>query len=120
MSDKICLPTEHHFLLMITFLLLTMFYIYNLGSMQNIDHNNGLNNNLVALSEKLRKLDTVPLIQNQPVVKKPVKKRMSKEDIPLNRRIWCNEEDEAIKQLVNKYGNNLMIYNTTMISSSNF
>jgi len=31
---------------------------------------------------------------------------MSKEeDTPLNRRIWCNEEDEAIKQLVHKYGN---------------
>lgn len=25
-------------------------------------------------------------------------------DNPLNRRIWCNEEDEAIKQLVDKYG----------------
>ena len=36
---------------------------------------------------------------------------MSKEDTPLNRRIWCNEEDEAIKQLVDKYGNDIITIN---------
>jgi len=74
MSNKICLPTEHYFLLMVCFLLITMYYIYNLKNMQNIDFNYGLNNNLVTLSEQVRRLDTVPLIQNQR------KKRMSKED----------------------------------------
>jgi len=29
---------------------------------------------------------------------------MKEIDGPLNRRIWCSEEDEAIKQLVDKYG----------------
>jgi hypothetical protein len=29
---------------------------------------------------------------------------MKEIDVPLNRRIWCTEEDEAIKQLVDKYG----------------
>jgi len=105
MSDKICLPTEHYFLLMVVFLLITMYYVYNLN---NMDLNYGLNNNLVALSEKLRKLDTVPLIQNQPVVKKPVKKRMSKEDALRvltneNTRITSNKLTDLQTEVLENY-----------------
>jgi hypothetical protein len=95
MSDKICLPTEHHFLLMITFLLLTMFYVYNLGSMQNIDHNNGLNNNLATLSEHIRRLDTIPIIKNQ-----PVQQRISKEE---SLRILTNENTRNASNIAFKY-----------------
>jgi hypothetical protein len=95
MSDKICLPTEHHFLLMITFLLLTMFYIYNLGSMQNIDHNNGLNNNLATLSEHIRRLDTIPIIKNQ-----PVQQRISKEE---SLRILTNKNTRNASNIAFKY-----------------
>jgi len=105
MSDKICLPTEHYFLLMVVFLLITMYYVYNLN---NMDLNYGLNNNLVALSEKIRKLDTVPLIQNQPVVKKSVKKRMSKEDALRvltneNTRITSNKLTDLQTEVLENY-----------------
>lgn len=80
MSDKICLPTEHYFLLMVCFLLITMYYVYNLKNMHNIDFNYGLNNNLATLSEHVRRLDTIPLIQNKQPIKKPLRRKMSKED----------------------------------------
>ena len=81
MSDKICLPTDHYFLLMVCFLLLTTYYVYNLKNMHNMDFNYGLNNNLITLSEQVNRLDTVPLIQNQQVIKKSIqKKKMSKEE----------------------------------------
>ena len=80
MSDKICLPTEHYFLLMVCFLLITMYYVYNLKNMHNMDFNYGLNNNLATLSEHVRRLDTIPLIQNKQPIKKPLRRKMSKED----------------------------------------
>jgi len=73
MSNKICLPTEHSFLLLVCFLLITIYYVYN---SKNIDFNYGLNNNLKTLSEHVNRLDTVPLIKNQQVQKK----KMSKEE----------------------------------------
>jgi hypothetical protein len=45
-----------------------------------MDFNYGLNNNLATLSEHVRRLDTIPLIQNKQPIKKPLRRKMSKED----------------------------------------
>jgi hypothetical protein len=108
MSDKICLPTEHYFLLMVCFLLITMFYVYNLKNMHNIDFNYGLNNNLATLSEHVRRLDTIPLIQNKVPVKKPLKKKMTKEDALRvltneNTRITSNNLTELQTEVLENY-----------------
>lgn len=108
MSDKICLPTEHYFLIMVCFLLITMFYVYNLKNMHNIDFNYGLNNNLTTLSEHVRRLDTIPLIQNKVPIKKPIKKKMSKEDALRvltneNTRITSNNLTELQTEVLENY-----------------
>lgn len=59
MSDKICLPTEHLFLLLIIFLLMTMFYVYNNMRIGQVD-----NFNLSVLSEKMKTIDETPLLQD--------------------------------------------------------
>ena len=68
MSTKMYLSNENYFLLL-TFLLLIMFYVCNLKSMQNIDLDYGLNNNLIILSEQMRRFDDFPIFKNQLVQK---------------------------------------------------
>lgn len=69
MSDKICVPNQHFFTLLIIFLLMTMFYVYNSyrftpeGYVKKLDNfNYGINNDsLAAILEKIKKLDEAPI-----------------------------------------------------------
>ena len=87
MTDKICLPTEHYFLLMCFFLLITMFYVYKLNSMYSNDFSFGINNNLNDLADQVKRLDTVPIIQanrnyrlESPLIVPDLEKRIILED----------------------------------------
>ena len=61
MSETIFLPTQHYYVLMLVFILITSFYVYK---MQNIDFKLGLNKNMDNLATQFTVLDDVPLINN--------------------------------------------------------
>jgi hypothetical protein len=58
MSDKICLPKEDYFLLMLIFLLITIYFVYKFP---NVDYNYGLNNNFSTLSQQVDIIDNLPI-----------------------------------------------------------
>ena len=67
MNDTICLPKEHYFILFVGFILITLFYIYNLNKKNfKLD----LNNALISESVKVNEIINKPLINHE------VKKRM--------------------------------------------
>ena len=67
MNDTICLPKEHYFVLFIGFILITLFYIYNLN-IKNFKLD--LNNALISESAKIKEIINKPLINHE------VEKRM--------------------------------------------
>ena len=62
MNDTICLPKEHYFVLFIGFILITLFYIYNLNKKNfKLD----LNNALISESVKVKEIINKPLINHE-------------------------------------------------------
>jgi len=62
MNDTICLPKEHYFVLFIGFILITLFYIYNLNKKNfKLD----LNNALISESFKVKEIINKPLINHE-------------------------------------------------------
>jgi len=98
MSDKICLPTEDYFLLMLIVLLITIYYIYKFP---NIDFNYGLNDNLSTLSDQVKMLDDMPIkLQKQQQQQQQQQQLLHHQ--PVNRKIKQNRilsKNEALKIL---------------------
>ena len=107
MSDKICIPTEDYFLLILIVLLITIYYIYKFP---NIDFNYGLNNNLSTLTDQIKILDNMPIKleqqYQQPVHRKIKQNKILSKNEALkiltddNTRITSNQlTDEQIQVL---------------------
>ena len=103
MGDTICLPVEHYIILFLSFIIITLFYIYNLNKNNfKLD----LNNALISESVKVNEILNRPLI-NHDIEKKMIlelrDRRALKDDLaPPERRDPEHEyPSKEIKNIIN-------------------